>query len=313
MKTISDFQRKIKVLNERIWEGKATWPNVERWLRNFTGEILSEDEERLYSLHLLSHMMYFGDREMRALLKSVYRDTYKYPIIESIRKANNDTTDEALLRSSFDIELLSTRFLGIGNPSESGTHLLYSFRQENGLPKDLFINAHEIFTSTGGGKRALRTSNISRYVFLDDLAGSGTQAQEYSREILVDLKLMNAKARTAYYVLFATSSALSNIRANTLFDDVNCVYELDESFRCFSDQSRYFRSNDEFDPKISENISRNYGSKLIPQHPVGYKESQLLLAFHHNTPDNTLPIVWAVKASNPPWHPLFRRHDKLGL
>ena len=309
---LDQFQRKIKVLNERVWEGKASWPIVERWLSNFTGGASSVGDERLHALHLLSQMMYFGDREMRALLKSVYRDAYKYPIIESLRRANADTTNADTLNQLFSRELLKTRFLGIGNPSESGTHLLYTFRQENNLPKNLFINAHEIFTSTGAGTRTVRDLSISRYVFLDDLSGSATQAEEYSREILIDLKNMNPAARTAYYVLFATTSALSKIRANTQFDDVNCIYELDESFRCFSDESRYFNGNT-ISKKTSEQICRHYGTMLVPGHPLGYKDSQMLLSFHHNTPDNTLPVIWFDDSSGPSWHPIFRRYHKLEL
>ena len=140
------LQRKIKVLNERVWESRANWPAVLRWLENFDGQTASLEEERLHALYLLSQMMYFGAPEIRALLKSMYRDAYRYPIIESLRRAHGDTTDESLIASLFSRELLATRFLGIGNPSESGTHLLYHFRQENNLPKDLFINAHQIFT-----------------------------------------------------------------------------------------------------------------------------------------------------------------------
>jgi len=200
-----------------------------------------------------------------------------------------------------------------GNPSESGTHLLYIFRQENNLPKNLFINAHEIFTSSGVGTRTLRDHSISRYVFLDDLAGSGTQAEAYSREILTDLKHMSPSAQAAYYVLFATTRALSQIRANTRFDNVNCIYELDESFRCFSDQSRYFNGNVLFPKATSEEICRHYGNRLVPAHPLGYKDSQMLLSFHHNTPDNTLPVIWFDDPSGPPWHPIFRRYQKLEL
>src|ERR1019366_9300344 len=139
------LQHKIKVLNEQVWEGRVTWPAVERWLGNFSGETTSVDVERLSALYLLASMMYFGSREIRALLKAMYRDAYRYPIIARLRQANGDTTDERLLGALYLRELRATLFLGIGNPSESGTHLLYHFRQENLLSKSLFINTHEIF------------------------------------------------------------------------------------------------------------------------------------------------------------------------
>ena len=59
--------------------------------------------------------MYFGSRETRALLRSLFRDAYRYPIVESIRRATGDTLDAAYIHNQFAAELLATRFLGIGN------------------------------------------------------------------------------------------------------------------------------------------------------------------------------------------------------
>src|SRR5258708_40104948 len=123
--------------------------------------------------------MYFGSRQMRALLKSLYRDKFKYPIVERIRRANADTLDAGLIQAQFKEALDRTRFLGVGNPSESGVHLLYYYRQENQLKKKYFINAHEIFT-VSDAKRVLRYPDVTRYVFIDDFCGSGSQGKRYS-------------------------------------------------------------------------------------------------------------------------------------
>ena len=41
--------------------------------------------------------------------------------------------------------------------------------------------------------------------------------------------------------------------------------------------------------------------------PLGYNDCQMLLGFHHNTPNNTLPIFWREKN----WTPIFKRYAKL--
>ncbi len=307
-----ELTAKIKVLNERIWEDRARLPVIDAWLSNFTGQIATEGIERLHALHILAHFMYFGSRETRALLRSLYREAYRYPIIERIRKANSDSLDRALISARFAMELRETRFLGIGNPAESGTHLLYYFRQENGLPKDLFINPHEIFSRTATGT-ILRAPTVRHYVFIDDMCGSGHQAQEYSKEIIAELKRLAPTAHAAYYVLFATSHALATIRANTLFDDVNCVFDLDPSFQCFGGTSRYFSTTDhEISKDTAREMSLHYGHKLCPDHPLGYADCQLLLGFHHNTPDNTLPIIW-FDEPGAQWHAMFKRYPKLTI
>src|SRR3546814_11982149 len=73
----------------------------------------------------------------------MFRDLYKYPIVEQIRQELGDSTDEVAIATRFGQELNATRFVGIGNPAESGTHLLYYFRQENYPTRARFIHTHE--------------------------------------------------------------------------------------------------------------------------------------------------------------------------
>ena len=97
--------------------------------------------------------------------------------------------------------LARTRFIGIGNPSESGSHLLYYFRQENRLGKEYFINSHDVFKRVGWWRfylTRIRDPSIERYIFIDDLCGSGSQAAGYSRSLVKPLKRMNPRAKISY-------------------------------------------------------------------------------------------------------------------
>ena len=141
--------KKLKILNETIWENKADNVRIQAWLDNFQENTSSNHSEQLHALYLLRQFIYFGSRQIRELLKSLFRDLFKYPIVEQIRKDNGDTTDVDFIYRRFTEELSKTRFLGMGNPSESGAHLLYYFRQENSLPKNSFIHSHQIFNRYG--------------------------------------------------------------------------------------------------------------------------------------------------------------------
>src|SRR5688500_8433491 len=106
---MEDFEEqlmsKLKLLDETIWEGRAKGPFIKEWLSNFEEDKPGQPSERLHMLYLLRHFMYFGDRQIRELLKSLYRDLYKYPIIEKIRKSNNNTDDVNLINQEFLKEL----------------------------------------------------------------------------------------------------------------------------------------------------------------------------------------------------------------
>ena len=266
-------------------------------------------EERLQMLFLLSNFIYFGSRETRELLRCLYRDIFRYRIVEGIRRNNGGTADRDCLRELFESELMATRFLSVGNPSESGSHLLYFFRQENRLGKQHFINSHEIFHP--GDLTRLRDPQVRKFVFLDDLCGSGKQAESYCRDIVAPLKAHHPGVQALYYVLYACSGGLAALRALALFDDVDCVFELDESFKAFADGSLvYLQANSVFDRPRAKAVAEAYGVKLAPRMALGYKDGQLLLGFSHNVPDNTLPVFWYDEPNGPAWNPVFPRYPK---
>ena len=300
--------QKLKALTQYLWSDMVNWPMIAEWLKNFPEGQAGGQNERLHGAFLLSQFMYFGIREMRELLKALYRDVYKYPIVERHRRSHSDSVDCKQLNALFEAELQQTRFLGVGNPSESGTHLLYYFRQENGLPRRLFINGHEVFDRTGGtATPRLKEPDIRHYVFIDDFCGSGTQATRYSASLVADIKRLNPETHVSYYVLFSTARGIERVKAGTAFDDVACVCELDETFRCFSETSRYFRNTVEaIDKEFAEAMCRNYGADLLPGHELGYDDGQLLIGFFHNVPDNTLPVIWKRQSEPIPWVPRFQ-------
>jgi hypothetical protein len=311
---IEDLQTKFKALDETLWERRGQWTHVEKWANQFKSNDNLEDDEQLQMLFLASHFMYFGLREIRCLLRSLFRDVYKYDLVASIRRANHDTTDRKLIDSEFQKALASTRFLGVGNPSESGSHLLYYFRQENRLGKLHFINSHEVFgRGAVGGAIGLqvRDPTISRYVFIDDLCGSGIQAGQYTKDIIEPLKRLNPGIRVSYYPLFATSYGLGEVRKLPEWDDVQAVVELDESFKCFAPNSRIYKSEKPpYQLLKAKAVAQDYGRKLYAAQPLGWLKGQLLIGFCHNTPDNTLPIIWYDEPNGEPWTPLFRRYPK---
>jgi hypothetical protein len=314
--TIADaLQEKIKTLHSSIWERRADWPMVQRWLAQFGSDEVVSNDEQLQALFLLSNFIYFGTSEIRALLKSLYRDLFRPRIARAVREAHGDTSNLAVIEPAIQEQLTQTRFVALGNPSESSAMLLYFFRQENLLPKDLFISASDVFrlTTTGSSVNALvQDSSIIHYVFIDDLCGSGQQGMDYSKATVEPLKAMNPDAKTYYYSLFGLSEGVNRIRRESHFDVVSSVVELDESFKAFSATSRvYARAEAHFDRLFGERMCSRYGAALWPSHPLGFRNGQLMIGFSHNTPDNTLPIFWSDQMTGAAWTSIFKRFPKV--
>lgn len=303
------LEQKIKALLKVAWGDKwaAKSDQYRKWLANF-----GEGEEQLNAMFLLSKFMYFGNDTIRELLVRVYEDLYKRPIISEIRRINNNTTDTALINRLFESIQEKTRFLCVGNPSESSAHLLYFFRQENLLKRDLFISPHELFAHTkeeGIIQASIVTKGIERIVLLDDFCGSGKQAKSFNDEFVKFLKEEAPQIHVSYFALFAIEKGLSKVEELS-FDQVEAIFKLDSSYKCFSEDSRFFIEEDEkVEFKAScRQMCLRYGRRLCPSMPLGFRNCQMLLGFHHNTPNNTLPIFYIEKNG---WSPMFKRYAKI--
>lgn len=322
----TDYDKQIEILNSTIWEYRALRPRIDEWLANF-----KTDQEKEYALYMLSRLMYFNSSNIRNLLKALYRDLYRYPIIEEIRKANDNTLDEIVIESEYIKQLEKTRFLGVGNPSESGVHLLYYFRQENRIPKRLFVNTDDVVERHSDGSISLRSAftDATRFVFIDDLCGSGQQATTDTnvRRCVADIRRLKPDAEISYLMLFGMTKGVEVVKGSGLYDYAEAVIELDDTYKCFDDKSRYFNDGIH-DKAIAKDIAFGYGYNLMynffksyesdPKKldskakvlALGFGDCQLLLSMHHNTPDNTLPIIWFDEIEGL-WNPIFKRYNKV--
>ena len=300
------LDEKIRILHETAWRDK--WQNqgdqFHLWLDNF------KEEEKIHAMFLLSKFMYFDNETIRELMQRVYEDLYRRPIIFEIRRGKFLTKDEGVIEEEFKKRLERTRFLSIGNPSESSAHLLYFFRQENRLERNLFINAHQLYTHTAEGDLLIAKTvveGIDRIVVLDDFCGSGSQATAFDEEFVVNLKKDKPEIKIDYFSLFAIEKGLNKIR-DLHYNRAEAVYVLDDTYKCFSKDSRFFSTKEIEIKKNCKSICNKYGRKLESRFPFGYKNGQMLLGFHHNTPNNSLPIFWS---ENKSWNPIFKRFVKL--
>lgn len=313
--TILEYQQKLHVLAEQAWDGEIRWPEIEAWVENFTGSACDADEEKRLALLMLSRFMYFSKNLVRQMLKSLYRDQIESPIKQRIRRNLGHTTDFELISKLYKEELESTCFIGVGNPAESGAHLLYYFRQVNYLKKDLFSDIAGAFVPTRGeGGRVTykqRSKKIKRYVFFDDLVGSGTQVTQYLKSYIQIIREVYPEIELRFISLFATTEGLEKLSSPDFFGkNVATLFELDKTYKAFTPEGRYFNSApDWFSLDTLRNMCTTYGTMLKPRMPLGYKDGQLLLGFSHNTPDNVPPIFWN-EGKGTPWRPIFVRYDK---
>ena len=298
------YENRIQVLSEWLWQGKPAKEDITRWLSNYNS--IDAEREELNSLYQLSFFMSFELREIREMLKSLYRDHFIRPLIQKIKKSG--VTGLESIQNELDINKQNTRFLGIGNASESSCLMLYFFRQENQLIKDYFINVSEIFIFDKDGKIIdLVSKEIMHYVFIDDLAGSGTQAKDFFEDNAInEINKINPDAKVYYFTLFSTEDSNCTLKDYDQEIILKSIFELDNTYKVFGDESRYY-SKYNTEKQFAENACKRHAGRYSRRYLCGYRDSQLLLRFFYNTPDNTLPSFWSETQD---WQSLFTRYDK---
>lgn len=307
------WEHKIKLLNEAVWERRINRPQIAAWLRNFSGSIEDSQKEQLRALHLLQHFMYFGLSEIRELVRSLYRDQFMYPTVQLLRDLHPEA-DESQIATRYTQYLLHTRFVPVGNPSESGAHILYYFRQENTLPKDLFSSTDRLFLYQDDTRVIARDQTLRCVTFVDDVCGSGAQALEYLERPIRQIRKLIPGVLVRYLILFGTAVGVQRLRDSGMFDDVAAAILLSDDYKAFSPNSLCFTdaAQDGIDRDGSRRVMHHYGSTIAPPHPLGYLDAELLLGFYHNVPDNTLPVFWSA-GDGTRWIPIFPRHPKINL
>jgi hypothetical protein len=287
--------------NNYLWENRLTRKIVNDWLENFSGQAKPKAIEEEVATKILNNFIYYGEKELRYLCKAAFSLLKRQKIAENPALYMGSKSN-AIVKQYLD----SCYFSYIGRAGESGGMVTYYFRQENDLSIDRFAEPSE-FTTNSVRKEELLDSTI---VFIDDFLGTGRTACDFWRSKVIPIKSNHPKARFQYLALVATTRGIEKIAEYTGID-VICPEILDDSYRAFYEESLIFPVKNERD--IAREVCEFYGGCLVAKaHALGYRDSQAILGFHHNIPDNTLPIIWAEnkQANGKKWRPLFKRKHK---
>lgn len=310
----------LQVLKDTVdtsWgKGILDSEKIENWLSNFVGQVFEIEYERKLALLLAIHIVFYNEKDVCYLAKIAYKK-----LLHGIMTRDNLDIDAAVR---------SIVFLPLGSISESGPFLSYYFRKENNLSIDFFVQSVE---------RILNIPEKKNIVFLDDVSITGGQAKWYIRTLMKNgfwEKLSNEKK---FYALFLISTVTAQEKLEKENIHLCSPIIMDKRSECFNEKSVIYKI---FDKDIRDTVrlqskymAQKYGYDLlvnqyyyngeisrllseandeekvrqkIMKDALGYNDSEVLIAFEYNTPNNSLPIIWCEAGG---WKPLFKRYDKL--
>lgn len=283
---IDVLKRVINEMSVVAWDNRMERPHPNRWLNNFRGNVLGDQAvEQIIAIWLLMNFTFYTEKEVRALCRCIFED---FMHVALKQYEDEGTMQQVPITDRIQHVLATTIFLPLGNASESGTNILYYFRQENKLSKKSFEY-----------KKDLEYKNL---VYIDDVTISGSQADLYIKE-------KKLRADSKYILTFiATNDANTYLAKHQPEYRLISSIMLDERSKCFSTDSFAFSGvNSEILYELARQMCSEYGREIFPANPLGYDDGQYLFGFYYNTPDNTLPIIWRNSKS---WEPAFLRYHK---
>lgn len=270
-----------------------TPPHVRAWLDQFDYHV----EQRLM-FTLLRHVNFFSGFRIRRKILDIHEE------IQEIlaRTGTSRPWDRRHARSDILLSSLDE------SVAQSGFSCARIYAKENNIYVENAVFRDRI-------KGALiANGQIKAIVFIDDMIGSGSSVESNLNWLIDELGELIRKRQLQVFVTAVCGLRMGLEKAKTVIADASLcamvkVIEgnlLDDTDRCFSDQSLVFNSPE--DREEARKIALKYGTKLDGNQPLGYGDSQLLVVFHDNCPNNTLPILWKESERKVKWRPLFKRN-----
>lgn len=265
----------IKIKNDHVWNEKTRKAEVEKWLENFN------ENERTYALYILSKFTFYKNEEIEWLARSAY-NLLHHEFSFDLEKKNNSQVNVR------DYILSNTRFFPMGgHTATSGTMLQYGFSKINKLPRTSFLESLDNIPA-----------NVHEIVFIDDILASGDETERYWDDVISNIQKDDL---VLYYIPYlGLTAGVDRAKQQTKLK-VMPVITISKMNQVFSNESIYFQ-----DPSLKSScrrICQKHGKNIFPTGPLGFGDSQLLIGFEHNIPDNTLPIIWKSNG----WTPIFKR------
>lgn len=302
---LSDEKMK-RIFNSIMEKDRYYWKKFDvpddifKWLNNFL------DKNEIYlALILADNILYYNIDEVRYLWRFILTNRVKRHLFDEIFAEDYSGKAEDVTNQFIAFIKNKCVFIGFGEIHKSGPHMIYLFQQAVSKiikKDDICFIEYSIFLSSEidlSGKKVI--------FLLDDFIGTGNQAvKEWKEKIVISKNYKsNQHIRFLYTALTGFLSGVENIEKNTDMEVILGEQPMDDSFRCFSDSSLIYE--DARERKKAEKIMENVG-KMLYEWPLGYENDQAVVAFHHNTPNNSLPVIWK-RMDDGSWHPLFERFE----
>ncbi|MBI6918746.1 hypothetical protein JET68_08040 [Pseudomonas monteilii] len=266
---------------ERVERAVSDWPvsvsldHVIRWVLQF-----DRDDYGL-AIRILENIDVLAQRDVRAAFQ--------------VAQAK---LERAAIEKGTPIKRTNTLYAGVGQASKSGAVMAYHYRLAAQISEADFFTQDE--------EDDIDFSKIDNIVLLDDVIGTGQSVATDIAHVIEEVHSL-ARSRNVYVLTVAgyvegISRVVDETGASVIsaleYSVRDTVTDLDGVFYAGLPMSERARALDRI---------KRY-CRIAAKSDLGYGSIGGLLVFDHNTPNTSLPVIWARGNG---WMPLFARAGRI--
>jgi hypothetical protein len=216
-----------------------------------------------------------------------------------LARAGYNYTFKGQQRSRDDLLVCALEGGGSGS-----SQLVKPYREENRIHRDCALDPGDVPAAL-----AERTGQVRAVLILEDLICTGGTAKNRLRELHAEWTAEGpwpADVDIFLLTICGYEKGVAKVEAATEELEWPLTIwvgdSLGEADRCFGPHSSFF--SEEEDRDRAKALCSEFGSRLSPRDPLGYRDSQAAICFEYRCPNNSLPVLWKEGTD---WIPLFPR------
>lgn len=258
----------------RDWPADVSVDQLVNWILQF------DPDDHDLAIRLLRHLNVLGPNDIRSGLQIAYARLK--------RRAKDRETE---------ISHRNTMFFAVGDAGKSGAMIAYEFRLANELPESNF--------SAENSSEYLKEGLVKNIVLVDDVIGTGKSAIRAATSIKEEATPLGVE-NVFILSVCGFDGALTKVSEETGADTFAAyTYGKQDTVSCFDSD---FYSGLEHEQKASLLERLKYYNSRCHRSDLGFGNVGALLAFTHNPPNISVPVIWA---SGNGWNPLFPRLGRI--
>jgi hypothetical protein len=259
--------RSKKLIKAKVWNEIS----LER-LNNWMGALRNLECE-LAGAFLLDNLSYRSRAQYESLLDTIFYD---------LKDENNNLLLDTLVFNEHSVDTVFVPVIGLESPpTKSGPYILRLIQKRYRI-KNCWLEWPNSLKGRG---------SLKQLYFVDDFCGTGDQFRKFVKSIDIEnLKKIFPDLEIYYLVTTAHEKGIKKI--TELFPYINIKYSelLTKEHSIFSEPNLKKYNNKIFTDTVKDTYDR-----LITETGIkarSYGKLDLAYAFHHATPNNSLPLLW---------------------